>query len=171
MNVLTATNVHDCGYHDSYFYSIYVDTESKRLHKHMTHTTAGAGFNPVKVETKPIDKLTVDEKATFDDACQVIVKELISESNIFYKGDIVRVVKGRKYPKGFTFTVTGRSVWKDRYGRVQTRYLVGDDDIKVNIENCELVNRGFDEEHLAFVVASVTRYKDADRALSWYCPY
>lgn len=54
-------------------------------------------------------------------------------------GDTVKVVKGRKVPIGTIAVVVGLKDWKDRYGRVQTTYVLLDNGMKTNEDNCIIV--------------------------------
>lgn len=58
-----------------------------------------------------------------------------------YIGKQVKVVKGRKYPIGNTYTIKGFTRWaKDgSYGHISTDYAIMTTGEKINIHNLELV--------------------------------
>tara|TARA_B100002049_G_C16084874_1_gene378894 strand:+ start:8048 stop:8563 length:516 start_codon:yes stop_codon:yes gene_type:complete len=168
MKVLTSTDNEDNGYHDSYFYSVYFDFEKEQFIKHQTHTTAGAGYNPVPSECMPLESLTDADKQEYLCLANAVARNLIDDSTTVFKGDIVQVVKGRKYPKGLEFTVTGRSEYKDKFGRIQTQYLLGEDGIKVSVANCKVLRRAHNEDHIEDIVSSLAFRYNASLSLSWF---
>lgn len=168
MKVLTSTNNEDNGYHDSYFYSVYFDYEQEQFVKHQTHTTAGAGYNPLPRECVSIESLKDADKQEYLRRASVLACKLIDESMTVFKGDVVQVIKGRKYPKGLEFTVTGRSEYKDRFGRIQTQYVLGEDGIKVSVANCKVLRRAYNEDHIGDIVSSLAYRYNASMSLSWF---
>ena len=168
MKVLTSRDNEDNGYHDSYFYSVYFDCKKEQFVKHQTHTTAGAGYNPVPSDCKPLETLGEADKQEYHRRASVIARNLIDESMTVFKGDVVQVIKGRKYPKGLEFTVTGRSEYKDRFGRIQTQYLLGEDGVKVSVANCKVLRRAHNEDHIEDIVSSLASRYNASMSLSWF---
>ena len=57
---------------------------------------------------------------------------------IIQEGDTIKVIKGRKVPKGTIAKVTGFRDWKDEYGRVQATYVLLDNGMRTNVNNCIL---------------------------------
>ena len=55
-------------------------------------------------------------------------------------GDTVKVVKGRKIPTGTIARVVKYGEFRDRYGRVQTKYLYFEDGTRTSVSNCILYN-------------------------------
>lgn len=55
------------------------------------------------------------------------------------KGDTIKVVKGRKIPKGTVAVVKEIKPWYDRYGRYQATYLHFTDGTRTNVNNCVLM--------------------------------
>lgn len=58
------------------------------------------------------------------------------------KGDIVEVVKGRKYPKGTKIEVEKTSIYTvpNTYGKKWIGYILGTNGEKVNADNCVVVS-------------------------------
>ena len=100
-------------------------------------------FNPVTGETyeKCVrdydygDCSRDDDDAYYMEIDPVARRAWLRSCGVVSPGDVVRVVKGRKVPVGTVGTVARMFDWKDRYGRVQTRYCVLTDGTKVSVDN------------------------------------
>lgn len=54
-------------------------------------------------------------------------------------GDTVEVYRGRKVPRGTIAVVVREYDYRDCYGRIVAHYLVFDNGMKTNVNNCRLV--------------------------------
>lgn len=63
----------------------------------------------------------------------------LHNGGVILPGDRVKVVKGRKIPKGTEAVVERFFDWKDQYGRIQTRYAVFTDGRKTSVSNLVLI--------------------------------
>ena len=169
-NVLFHSDGHNNYHDDSDFFSVYLDIENKEVVKHITHSTRGAGYNSIPVPHVWVGGLDAKQLALVDNVMVEIAKDHIRQSEVFYKGDVVKVIKGRKLPIGTEFVVTGRSEFKDRYGRVCTQYLHGEFG-KVSISNCEIVERAFVPEHIKEVVDGLKFDPYKKMNLSFHCRF
>lgn len=98
------------GYHDSDFYAVVWDAEEARLKRVGYNSTRHAGGGSCKVDATP----EVYEKAKewlFEWAKGVIRQKYEEDSTACVKDRKVRVVKGRKVPKG----TEGILFWKGEY--------------------------------------------------------
>jgi len=62
----------------------------------------------------------------------------LNRLGVIQEGDTIKVIKGRKVPKGTIAKVVGFRDWKDNYGRVQATYVLLDNGMKTNVDNCIL---------------------------------
>lgn len=104
-------------------------------------------FNPVTKQHKTMCVRDYDYADCRNDNDEVynmpIDKEAVREwrryRGVISIGDTVKVVKGRKVAKGTVAKVIDMYDWKDKYGRVQTKYVVLDTGEKTSVMNCVLI--------------------------------
>ncbi len=133
------------GYDDSDGIALVYDRICKTLSRVTFWTTRGVITNDrlegYSTEVTPADKFG---------AMRALIKEqLESHSHTPRAGDTVEIFKGRKYPKGTVFVVTGFSEYRDCYGRVQTTYAHSEDGaIKTSVSNLRVLKLGNDSVFL-----------------------
>lgn len=129
------------GYHDSDFFAIVWDNEQNCVRTIEDGTTRA--YAPSKYH-RPDASIEVLEKARAWWASEIGPKKakeaLLARANAIEIGSIVKVVKGRKIPKG----MVGEVVWKgkDAYNRYATRIgiKVGDKTLFSNMSNVLKLN-------------------------------
>jgi len=131
-------------YDDSYFHYTYVDLVEGRVGSHMHSCTAYAGVSPLE-NSKMLSEATEAEVRCVDYIIHLESIKAIEQCSGKLANDVVRIVKGRKFAKGFEFTYIRTDEYRDMYGRLQALYAVGVDSygvqVRTNINNIEFVSR------------------------------
>jgi hypothetical protein len=141
-------------YDGSDFYYVYFNISSTLILKHVYFSTRKKLKESLIGNNVLFDNLNENQKQIVELASISQATNLVNEASekTFFKDDLVVVFKGRKYPKGMTFTVKGSSYYRDQFNRVQTHNLDGIDErgnsIKINVLNCKVSNRGNNAEHI-----------------------
>ncbi|AMM43617.1 hypothetical protein FDG95_gp374 [Pectobacterium phage vB_PcaM_CBB] len=135
-------------YDDSDFYYVGVNIKTGEYFKHYHSTTRAYGFRdlPKSVCINALaDNVQEDVRAMYKQACINEARRLMDTDYdyIISTGDTVKVTntRARKH-KGETFVVTHTSTYEDNYGRTQTVYLHGGDDVKTSRTNCTRIAVG-----------------------------
>lgn len=80
-----------------------------------------------------------DDELYYMEIDEEVRKIWLHKNGVILPGDRVKVVKGRKIPKGTEAVVERFFDWKDQYGRVQTRYVIFTDGRKTSVSNLVLI--------------------------------
>jgi hypothetical protein len=124
------------GYDDSDGIALCYDRTNNKLVRFITWTTRGV-INTDRLAGVELEALESDLEAVRE-----LLKDEYIKANKIHVGDNVNITRGRKYPKGDTFVVTNISEFRDRYGRVLTTYIHSEFGIKININNCDVLEVG-----------------------------
>lgn len=104
-------------------------------------------YQTVTLQTESLDgedyyEVVVVNTIGSEEYDEVLFQERLGKDGFWAEpGDIIEVVKGRKFPKGQRFVFRKRYEFKDIYGRTQAFYCYTEDHQKVNSDNVIIVGR------------------------------
>ena len=147
------------GYDDSDFYYNLYDVKNHTIVKHIHSTTRGYGYNPVEGTVMNYKDCSDEQVEIILDGATKKAINMIEVLGAYVEGDVVEVVKGRKYKKGTTFTAQHSFIYRDRYGRYLTKYLKGvtetGDDIAIDVNNVQLKTRDLNSPQFIKIAKSL----------------
>lgn len=149
-----ANSFEENGYHDSYFYHVIFDTSDNSI---STHTYASTAFGVSPEQFSDCSPLPEELKSSYTQAVKEKALLIINEHQDTIVGDTVEVVAGRKFSKGSIATVQGFRDYRDRYGRVQTRYAETDIG-SIPLQNVKTISRNPTEKTINCVYEQVFFY-------------